>query len=207
MRYKSLIITIMALGIIFSGVTFGFAQEEAQEEKSCVEKVLFGFEKEIPSWEIPDWCFEKEDYVAESIAISKKYANEGVSSLEVMTDYSGGRWTAIYVEVQEYFDWTPYESVSADIYVPEDASFGLKAKFIVTVGEDWTWIESSRQTKLIPGEWTTVSVSVAPGSNDWRRTQVDDEFRTDVRKLGIRVESNMRPVYSGPIYIDNVRLK
>jgi len=28
-----------------------------------------------------------------------------------------------------------------------------------------------------------------------------------VRKLGIRIESNMRPVYSGPIYIDNIRVE
>ena len=91
--------------------------------------------------------------------------------------------------------------------MPEDASFGLRAKLILTVGEDWQWTEMSRLVKLEPGEWTTVSASLAAGSSDWRRTQVTEEFRSDIRKLGIRIESNMRPVYSGPIYIDNVRLE
>ena len=170
-------------------------------------KVLFGFEKNSPFWEIPDWCFEKEDYVGKNIAFSTKFAREGKSSLELLTDFPGGKWTAAYLEVQEYFDWTPYQSISADVFLPENAPFGLKTKFILTVGEDWTWTEMSRSVKLIPGEWTTIIASVSPGSTDWRRTEVDDEFRTDVRKLGIRIESNMRPVYSGPVYIDNVRLE
>ncbi len=182
-------------------------ETEGQVPPISEANVIFGFEDELPSWEIPDWCFEKDDYVAESIAVSKKFANEGNSSLEVMTSFPGGKWTAIYVEVQEYFDFTLYETISADVYLPADASFGLKAKFILTVGQDWSWIEGSRQTKLIPGEWTTITVNVAAGSNDWRRTQVTEEFRSDVRKLGLRVESNMRPVYDGPIYIDNVRLQ
>ena len=91
--------------------------------------------------------------------------------------------------------------------MPEEAPFGLKAKFILTVGEDWAWTEMSRSVKLIPGEWTTISASIIPGSNDWRKSQVTDAFRADLRKLGIRIESNMQPTYSGPIYIDNVRVE
>ncbi len=173
----------------------------------CEGEVIFGFEEKIPTWEIPDWCFEKEDYVGENIAISTKFASEGKSSLELMADFPGARWTAAYIEAVEYFDWTPYKSLSADIFLPEDAPYGLKAKMILTVGEDWKWTEMSRLAKLVPGEWTTITASIIPGSADWRRTEVTDEFRTDVRKLGIRVESNMKPVYSGPIYIDNVRLE
>lgn len=171
------------------------------------EKVIFGFEENIPSWEIPDWCFEKEEYVGESIAISKKFAKEGTSSFEIMANFPGGKWTAVYAEVEQYFDWTLYKTLSADIYLPKDAPFGLQARFILTVGENWTWTEMARLVKLIPGEWTTITASLIPGSTDWRKTQVTDEFRADVRKLGIRIESNMRPIYSGPIYIDNIRLE
>jgi hypothetical protein len=173
----------------------------------CQGKVLFGFEEDMPVWEIPDWCFEKEDYVGESIAVSKKFSKEGKSSLELMVDFPGKIWTAAYVEAQEFFDWTPYKGISVDLFLPKDAPFGLKAKLILTVSDDWQWTEMSRSTKLVPGEWTTITASVVPGSTDWRRTQVTDEFRTDVRKLGIRIESNMRPIYSGPIYIDNVQLE
>ena len=195
-KMRSVGCALLVTGLVLGIVTIGL----------CEQKVLFGFEEEFPTWEIPDWCFEKEDYVGESFAISQKVANEGKSSFELMTDFPGKRWTAAYVEVQEYFDWTAYSQISADIYVPEEASFGLRAKFIITVGDDWKWTEMSRLTKLVPGQWTTISASIVPGSNDWRRTQVTDEFRADIRKLGIRVESNMRPVYSGPVYIDNIRL-
>ncbi len=196
MRQK-VIIGMVVLGLLILGAGLGF----------CEKKVIFGFEEDIPTWEIPDWCFEKEDYVGESIAVSTKFAKEGKSSLELMADFPGKKWTAAYAEVQEYFDWTAYKSISADIFLPEDAPFGLRAKFVLTVGEDWKWTEMSRLKKLVPGEWTTITASIIPGSTDWRRTLVTDEFRADVRKLGIRVESNMRPIYSGPVYIDNVRLE
>ncbi len=173
----------------------------------CEEKVLFGFEEKIPSWEMPDWCFEKEDHVGESVAVSTKFAKEGKSSLEVMANFPGVKWTAAYVEIQQFFDWTPYKTISADVFLSKEAPMGLQAKIILTVGEDWTWTEMSRMVKLIPGEWTTITASFVPGNTDWRRTQVTDQFRADVRKLGIRIESNMRPVYSGPIYIDNIRVE
>jgi hypothetical protein len=193
---RKLVVVMLALGILSSFAGLGY----------CQPKVIFGFEKNSPFWEIPDWCFEKEDYVGKRISQSSQYANEGKSSLEVLVDFPGKKWTAAYFEVQEYLDWTPYQDISADVYVPANGPYGMKAKLILTVGDDWKWTEMSRHVKLTPGEWTTITAKVAPGSSDWRRTEVTDEFRSDVRKLGIRVESNMRPVYNGAIYIDNVRL-
>ncbi len=205
MKLKICLLLCLSLFLI---ANLGFAAEAAASKTSTgTGKVIFGFEENIPSWEIPDWSFEKDDHVAESIAISNKFTKEGKSSLEVMANFPGKKWTAAYVEIQQFFDWTPYKTISADIYLPKDAPFGLQARFILTVGKDWTWTEMARLVKVVPGEWTTVSASLIPGSTDWRRTEVTDEFRADVRKLGIRIESNMKPVYSGPIYIDNVRLE
>jgi hypothetical protein len=58
---------------------------------------------------------------------------------------------------------------------------------------------------LTPGEWTVVKADLMPESRDWRRF-ITDDFRADVRKIGIRIESNGKVSYKGPIYIDNVRL-
>ena len=200
MRLK--ICLLLCLSIFFI-VTSGFCEGKAVG----AEKVLFGFEEKIPNWEIPDWCLEKPDYVGESIAISNKFAKEGKSSLELMVNFPGAKWTATYVEIQQYFDWTLYKTISADIFLPKEAPFGLQARIILTVGEDWAWTEMARLVKLMPGEWTTITASIVPGSADWRRTEITDKFRADVRKLGIRIESNMRPVYSGPIYIDNIKVE
>ena len=197
MMRKEIVMGIMILGLLILSADLVF----------CEEKVIFGFEQDAPTWEIPDWCFEKEDYVGEIFDVSTRFAREGGSSLELISDFPGKKWTAVYVEVEESFDWTPYNTISADVFLPEDAPFGLRAKFILTVGRDYKWTEMSCLQRIIPGEWTTITASIIPGSTDWRRTQVTDEFRADVRKLGIRLESNMRPAYSGSIYIDNVRLE
>lgn len=175
----------------------------------AAENVLFGFEKNTESWEIPDWALEKEDHVGDSISVSNTCASEGKSSLEFRVDFPGPRpdpkWAGAYVEVQEYFDWTPYSSIAFDVYLPPEAPVGLKAKIILTVGDNWEWTEMSGLIPLEPGKWTTITANLKAGSTDWRRAAVTDAFRQDVRKLGIRIESN-RPAYKGPIYIDNIRL-
>ena len=126
--------------------------------------------------------------------------------LKMDTEFPGGRWTGAIVEIMQYFDWSQYKYVACDIFIPQDAPNGLKGKMILTVGDSWKWVEMSKSMKLIPGKWVTIKADVTPGSIDWRRVEVDDGFREDVRKIDIRVESNNRPTYTGPIYIDNVRL-
>ena len=189
---------VVALAIAFA---FGFSSLVWAEEK-----VIFGFEKDAQGWEIPEWALEQEDYVAKTIEVSKDFAKEGKGSLKVVSAFPGKTWTASLVEDFEYFDWTPYKAVSVDIYIPKEASVGLKAKIIVTVGEGWKFTEMARSAALIPGEWVTITANLMPESEDWKKTVVDDNFRKDVRKIAIRVESNKKPEYNGPIYIDNVRL-
>lgn len=170
------------------------------------ERVLFGFEKDAQGWEIPEWAMEQEDHVAKTIEASKDIAKEGKGSLKVTAAFPGKVWTAVLVEDFEYFDWTPYKVVSVDVYIPKETPVGLKAKLILTVGENWKFTEMARSVALIPGEWVTISANILPGSEDWKKTVVDDSFRKDVRKIAIRIESNKKPEYNGPIYIDNVRL-
>jgi len=171
----------------------------------AAEKVLYSFEQDVEGWEIPDWAYEKDDYVADSVEVSKKVSKTDKGSLEVMAKFPGGNWSGAIVEVLEYFDWTPYSTIACDIYIPKEAPAGLRAQMILTVGDSWKWTEMSRSIRLVPGEWTTVSANLKPGSTDWKRTQPDDEFRADVRKIAIRVSSN-KPAYDGPIYIDNIVL-
>ncbi|MFA5147216.1 MAG: hypothetical protein WC515_07570 [Candidatus Omnitrophota bacterium] len=170
------------------------------------DKVLFSFEKDAQGWEIPEWAIEQEDHVARSVESSKDVAKEGKASLKVMSEFPGKIWSASLVEDFEYFDWTPYKAISADVYIPKDAPVGLKAKLILTVGEGWKFTEMARSVALVPGEWVTISANLMPGSEDWKRTVVDDNFRKDVRKVAVRVESNKKPEYKGPIYVDNVKL-
>src|SRR4030042_1027484 len=111
------------------------------------DKVLFDFEGDTQGWEIPDWAYEQDDYVGEELDVSKDYAKEKKQSLKLKAKFPGGKWNGAVVEVMEYFDWTPYTAISCDIYLPSEAPVGLKAKMVLTVGEDWTWTEMSRSVR------------------------------------------------------------
>jgi hypothetical protein len=192
---KKCLLGLVVLSFLATGVSF-----------AAEEEVLFGFEGGTEGWEIPDWAYEKPDYVQESIDLTEEFASEGTSSLLVEAVFPGGRWAGAIVETMQYFDWSEYSAFACDVYLPVDAPLGLKSKIILTVGDNWQWVEMSRSFDLIPGEWVTVQADISPGSIDWRRVEVTEAFRQDIRKIDIRVESNNKPAYSGPFYIDNIRV-
>jgi len=170
------------------------------------ERIYYNFEEDPDGWEVPMWAMSKADYVVkEEVIISEDAASDGKKSLKVMADFPGGVWMAALVEIQQYLDISPYRVIRADIYLPEDAPKGLKAKMILTVGDNWKFVEMSRSVPLVPGKWVMISANVEPGSYDWKRIVPDEKFAEDVRKIAIRIESNRKPKYTGPIYIDNVR--
>ena len=192
---KKVMFALLVVGLMFLSMSV-----HAEEE------VLFGFENGLEGWDVPDWAYEKPDYVQREIKLSNEVAQEGTSSLEVIAEFPGNSWSGAIVEVAQYFDWSDYKKIACDVYLPADAPKGLKVKMILTVGDTWKWVEMSRDFALLPGKWVTVKADLMPGSIDWKRVQVDEGFRQDVRKLDIRVVSNGQPAYSGPVYIDNVRM-
>ena len=172
--------------------------------KPMTFKTFYDFEKDDSGWEIPLWAKEKTDHVAKSVSRSREIASSGSWSLRVDADFPGAQWTAAIIEVQQFLDVVGYDEISVDIFIPESCPRGLKAKIILTVGETWRWIEMARSWPLVPGEWVTIKASLAEGSLDWRRAIIDKTFKQDIRKIDIRIESNQKPVYSGPIFIDNI---
>ncbi len=191
---KKLVLAIALMSLFLAGAAY------------ADEAVLFDFENGLQGWEIPDWAYEKPDHVQQEISVSEDFASNGTSSLKMDTDFPGGRWTGGIIEIMQYFDWTDYSKLECDIYLPADAPIGLKAKIILTVGDSWKWVEMSKAYSIKPGEWVTLSANLMPGSIDWRRIQVDDAFRTDIRKVDIRIDSNNKPAYTGPVYIDNIKV-
>lgn len=194
---------VLLLGLILSFAVSGVS--------FAAEKILFTFEDgTTEGWVIPDWELGKEDYVAENVEVSQKYALDGKSSLELMANFPGARWTGAYCEIEEFFDWGPYSTVSVPVYLPADAPEGLKAQIViasptVTAPNPW-WIEMKRSVSLVPGKWTVITADLKPGSADWKAAINSDEARQDIRKFGVRVESNNKPAYKGPIYIDKITL-
>ena len=169
------------------------------------EKTLYDFEKDEDGWEIPGWELDKPDHVARHLKKIRGIASKGTGSIELYAEFPGGTWTGALAEIQHYLDLGNYDALYADIYLPPEAPKGLRAKLMLTVGEDWRFVETARSIRLEPGRWTTIAASISEDSTDWKRTKVNTVFKTDVRKIAIRIESNRAP-YSGPIYIDNIRL-
>ncbi|MDP8299012.1 MAG: hypothetical protein P9L88_03830 [Candidatus Tantalella remota] len=170
------------------------------------DRTIYDFEKSEDGWEIPYWALEKDDHVGLTLSRTVEVASNGTGSLKLDTDFPGSRWTAALIEIQQFLDLTDYISISTDVFLPPGAPEGLRAKLIVTVGETWKFVEMARSVRLKPGEWTTITAKISDGSTDWKRTVVDKAFREDVRKVAIRIESNNKPIYAGPIYVDDIRV-
>lgn len=172
----------------------------------AAEIVIYGFEGGLEGWTIPDWAKLSSDYVLKGVSVSKAVAQEGTSALELQAEFPGGRWTGAYVEREvDVKDWTQFRHLSVSLYVPPEAPTGLKGRIILTVGEAWQWTEMNRAVPLQPGAWTTITVDLTPASLNWKFF-LDEDFRKDVRKLGVRIESDTQPAYHGSIFMDNVCL-
>ena len=78
-------------------------------------------------------------------------------------------------------------------------------KIVLTAGEEWKWREMKYPVPLNPGEWMTIEANMRSGSIDWKGMQPDDAFRKNIKKIGIKIYSDKKPAYKGPIYIDNIR--
>lgn len=194
-RFLSALIFSLMLTAVLSAVSVRAA-----------EILIFGFEQGMEGWIVPDWEKTSADYSLEECLVSQEHAGEGSRALELRVSFSGDRWVGAYVERQtEVTDWTPFGRLSADVYLPEEAPKGLTGKIILSVGDKWEWTEMNRSVDLAPGKWNTISVNLKPGSMDWKFFP-DDRFRSSVRKIGVRVESNKGPVYRGSVFVDNVRL-
>jgi hypothetical protein len=172
----------------------------------AAEIVIYGFEGSAEGWVIPDWAKSSADYVVSELAISSAYAKEGNQSLVLETAFPGQRWSGAYVEREvEVTDWGTFRRLSVSAYLPADAPEGLRGRIILTVGDQWQWTEMNRAIALVPGQWTEIGANLAPGSMDWRFFPTDG-FRKDVRKLGVRIESDKQPAYLGWVFLDDVRL-
>lgn len=191
---------------VFSALA-GEIKPTVTTEKPVVKnsKVLYDFEENDEGWQIPSWETEKPDHVARGLKRSEVFASNGETSMELYTEFPGKRWSGALIEVQHFLDLDGYDGISTDIYLPHTAPAGLRGKIILTVGENWQFVEMSRGVKLEPGGWTTLTASLADDSTDWKRAKIDSSFREDIRKIAVRIESNM-PAYSGPVYIDNIRV-
>ena len=195
-------------GVVSLGVMLLTAAPGVCAQESGNDMVIYDFEGNTQEWIIPEWARTSPDYVAGEVNASKEFAAHGTGSLQLLVNFPGqsNKWTGAYTEVEIFVnDWTQFSGLAADVYVPYNTPAGLKGRIILTVGGEWKWTEMNRSITLKPDQWTTIAANLKPGSMDWKFFP-DDAFRKDIRKIGIRIESDRGAAYNGPIVIDNVRL-
>jgi hypothetical protein len=210
--------------VLITVITMAFACRQAMAEEVPLQSedkrpIVFDFEESTQDWMIPDWAYDQGDHVAKEVSISPDYAVEGVNSLAVKCEFPGDLWRAALIEWKQNLDLTGYNTISADIYLPEGAPKNIiKGRIVLTVGDGWLFTAMKEPVFLVPGKWNHISARLeteATSITDWKGR---DERRLykhidKIRKIAIRIEYDAVPPhimgkeYNGPIYIDNFRIE
>ena len=172
-------------------------------------KGVYNCERYVRNWKIPEWSTEKDDYISPILALDENFKDDGNSSLKLTVAFEGLDWAAGIVETEGYFDLTIYKAIACDIYLPDYAPKGIDARIAITAGKDWLWLEMKHAVAVSPGRRTRITANLRHGNHTWKNAQgvraLTDRLKAAVRKIAIRVESNIVR-YNGPVYIDNIRL-
>jgi hypothetical protein len=150
---------------------------------------LYSFEPDTEGWVLADF------WTAVTAAEhSSEMANAGESSLALTSSFSGTEWQegGAFVDVPEGTDWSAYDQLTADVYVPEGADNFLAQVFTKT-GDEWTWTNTS-DFPLVAGQWNTITADLSTLGD-----------LTNVREVGIKIGTSST-AFEGTFYVDNVSL-
>ncbi len=170
-------------------------------------RVLYDFEKPNHGWIVgPAFVAHSENGRAPAGKpagiLRTPRARSGRSVLRVQAHFPGD----LMVHVQPNADWSHYDRLLLDIYLPADAPRWIQALFVIRDRDLW-WYQAMPVQWLEPGKWQTISLDLSPHSSDWKAEDHmkawDGYAAQRVRLFGIRLFSTA--AYRGDILIDNVR--
>ena len=161
-------------------------------------------------WYIPDRILSSGNRSINQLIVSNIDGPTGIKSkcLELMVDFPRiNSWREVYIErLIDEEDWTIYRALSAKIFLLKNAPKNLKAKFILTCGKNWYWAEMKPRVFLKPGSWNLIEANLESISVDWRYGGDVSDLVKNVRKLGIRIETNYSQNYQDSIYVKDIEL-
>ncbi|MEI6500901.1 MAG: DUF5060 domain-containing protein, partial [Armatimonadota bacterium] len=157
-----------------------------------------------------DWGPCSLDKGSQSVALSTDRASSGKSSLAITGSLPAG----FGVSYSPWDDWTGYETLSFDLYVPK----GVPQEFDVWVylkDKQYYWYQTapfrSATGKPLatfkPGTWLKVKLDVSPTSTIWKPGGHRKAWERTLyypREFGVRFFS--RSKWSGTVNLDNVQL-
>lgn len=134
--------------------------------------------------------------------IRRMGAAQGRSALLLPAAFPGELWT----HVQPDADWSAYDELALDIYLPPNAPKWIQALFVIRDRDLW-WYQAMPVLWLEPGKWQTVRFDISGDSAQWKaqnHMKAWDGYATQrVRLFGVRLFSSA--AFRGAILIDNVR--
>jgi hypothetical protein len=157
-----------------------------------------------------DWAPSTLDKGSRTVQTSTTRASQGKSSLAITGELPAG-FGATYVPWQ---DWTGYEQLSFDLWVPANAprEFDL---WVYLKDKQYHWYQTApfrspttgKPTGAFkPGRWMTIKLDISPTSTLWQpggHRKAWDRALYYPREFGLRVFS--RSQWSGTIYLDNLQ--
>jgi hypothetical protein len=170
-------------------ITDAAAEAEAPVTAS-EETLLNGFEADTEGFALADYWAG-----GTGLAVSTDAASEGAQSLALTLNVTGGgSWQegGAFVQPEGGLDWSAYDQLAVDVFVPEGAD-GFLSQIFAKTGADWTWANTP-DTPLVGGEWTTVTADLSALGD-----------MTAVNEYGVKVGSSTGAL-DGDVLIDNVRL-
>ncbi|HOB16955.1 MAG TPA: discoidin domain-containing protein [Defluviitoga sp.] len=165
--------------------------EETEKEESLELKevyLLYDFETDDEGWKIVEfWPSIK------TIEVTDEMSTSNSRSLKLEGVYSGEGWQegGIFV-FPEIKDWSGWDMVMMDLYVPEKAKDFI-AQIYFKIGDSWTWVNTA-DIYLIPESWNTIRVNL----NDLIKDK-------EVKEFGIKIGSSVSKS-EFYFYLDNIRL-
>lgn len=175
-----------------------------------------------PLWPLPDWQwgFERPsedwgpcvlDRGTGQVTLSTARATEGKSALAV-----GGTLPGSFgVTYRPWDDWTGYEQLSFDLYVPKGAPKGLDL-WVYLKDKQYYWYQtapfrSPKTGKLLgtlpTGKWVTIRLDISPRSTIWQpggHRRAWERTLYYPREFGLRFFAGTK--WAGTVYLDNLRL-
>jgi hypothetical protein len=104
--------------------------------------------------------------------------------------------------------WHPFTSLNLSVYVPPEAPAGLRL-IVYLRDADLNYFQHVHVATLPSGTWTDVELDLTDRSRDWEPVghymPWDGYCRQDVQEVGVKFYSDVP--YSGPLYVDRVRVE
>ena len=150
---------------------------------------LASFEEDAEGWAVVDFWT-----AITSLTQTDIMASDGSASLAASGTYSGTAWEegGIFIVPPEGTDWSAYDLLTVDVFVPEGAEDFISQVYLKT-GEEFTWANTP-DLALVAGQWNTLSADLSVLGDI-----------ADVREIGIKIGTSVT-LFDGTFFIDNIAL-